>query len=169
MISPYTAIDPGTKALGWARADIGGRIVAAGCSIAPPRIQELDARADYHARAIGLGSALTVWLESMVWTGGARRTTAQTLIDVQTVGCLVAAKVGANVRLTRPDEWKASIPKEIHHERILEQVLDAGERAIVAAACARAGESNAKEVLDAVGILVHRLGRSNKSGGARRA
>ncbi len=43
----------------------------------------------------------------------------------------------------KPSEWKGSVPKAIHHKRILAQ-LDDAERAIVAGAT--------KDVLDAVGL-----------------
>lgn len=163
MISPRVAIDAGVKALGWARGD-ASRITAAGCSRTRESLT-VDEAADLHSRAIGWGSATRVVLETMHWDGR-RMTTVNDLLNVQAVGCIVAARVGCVVVTRAPHDWKAQIPKEIHHPRILD-ALDAGERRVVDEAVARAG-TNAKEVLDAVGIWLHDAGRINKSGGPRR-
>jgi hypothetical protein len=105
-------------------------------------------------------------VESMVWDGR-RPTTAQDLIDVQTVGCLTASRVASQVVLRRPADWKSNISKEYHHPRILD-ALDPAERRIVEAAAKAAGR-NAKEVLDASGILLQYLKRIDKDGGRYRA
>jgi hypothetical protein len=159
VISDIIAIDPGTRNLGWARST-GGRITAAGCSRAPAG--DLGALAAIHASHIGRGSARVAVVESMTYARD-RPTTPQTLIDVQTVGCLVAAAVGAVVVLRRPDEWKTAVPKEIHHPRIL-AALDTSEVRIVQAALEGVPRTNEKEILDAVGILLHTLKRTSKTG-----
>jgi hypothetical protein len=167
MICETMGIDPGTRALGFAGADESGRLVRAGLSKVPRDWQGSHADlAGHHGATIGRGSARVAVLESMVYAKD-RATTPQDLIDVQTVGCLTASRVASQVVLRRPDEWKSAIPKEIHHPRILD-VLDARERTIVDAAVKAAGKTNAKEVLDAVGILLQYLKRTNKEGAAYR-
>jgi DNA primase len=68
--------------------------------------------------------------------------------------------------LLAPHEWKGSIPKAHHHRRIL-ACLDPAEHAIAHDAAQAAG-AHAKEVLDAVGLLVYYMGRTGRSGGERR-
>ncbi len=160
MISDTLGIDPGTRALGWARAK-DGKITHAGLSRAP-QIASLAECAEYHARAIGLGSTLRVALESMTYRG----VHSQDLLDVQTVGCLVAARVAPTVILYPPSEWKGTIPKAQHHLRILES-LEYSERGIVNLAVQSAGKTHAKEVLDAVGILLYAMSRTNRTGARR--
>ena len=163
-------IDPGVLALGYGIA-WGRRLGAAGICT---HIGRLDVRAAGHAlqiRDVIAAAAArggpwqpTIFLESMT-AARDRATTAQDLIDVQTVGCLTAAALGY-VRLLPPSEWKGSTPKVVHHERMIE-ALDAGERAILAEALRACPKRHHKEVLDAVGILLYGLGRIERTGKAR--
>lgn len=157
------SIDPGIRALGWARwVDRG--LVACGVSrarAADP--SDLVHLAEVHASAIGKGSAEVVVLESMEAAGG--RVPPQDLLDVQTVGVLTAARVG-NLYLLHPSTWKGSIPKEFHQPRF-RAVLDRRETEVLDRGLANSG-SHAKEVLDAVGLGLYYLTRTNRSGGPRR-
>lgn len=156
------SIDPGVRALGWARwADRA--LVACRVSRAPAAVWDLVDLAEHHAAAIGKGSAGVVILESMEARGS--RVPPQDLIDVQTVGVLTAARVG-NLYLLHPSAWKGSVPKEIHHPRI-RSVLSPGEAQVLDLGLANSG-SHAKEVLDAVGLGLYYLGRTNRGGGPRR-
>lgn len=56
-----------------------------------------------------------------------------------------------------PREWKGQLTKEACHHRILSR-LDDGERQVLAQACEEAG-SLAHNVMDAVGIGLHHIGR----------
>ncbi len=171
------AIDPGTRHLGWAVSDLAGRALRySGCSDAPTAL-DLDAAAALHAttiqRAVGLverasgGGAYPrplVFLESMRYARD-RATTPQTLLDVQTVGCLTAATVGP-VRLVPPERWKGSTPKMIFHERMI-GALDEIERGFLRIALLNTRASNHKEVLDAVGIFLYSVDRVDSAGTPR--
>lgn len=162
MISPRVAIDAGVKALGWARGT--DRILSAGCSRTRDKMT-IAQYADLHARAIGAGTASRVALELMHWDGR-RMTTPGDLLDVQAIGCLVAARVGGELSLYLPHEW-TRVSKEIGTMRMA-QVLDASELAIVQAAAAAATKAHAKEVLDAARLFLYDAGRIDKSGSPRR-
>lgn len=177
MTTLVIGIDPGVRALGWAIARIvpDRVIVAAGCS--RPKIADghplgLATWAELHTSTIldacyrvgGGGLALRAHVESMAYVS-ARATTPQDLIDVQTVGCLVARALSPNVKLHTPQEWKGSVPKYVDHARLLAAPpagpLDLGETCVVADALRACGaKRHHKEILDAVGILIHGLGRS---------
>lgn len=162
MISPRVAIDAGVKALGWARGT--DRIQAAGCSRTRDKLTPAQ-YADLHARAIGAGSAALVALERMHWDGR-RMTTPGDLLDVQAIGCIVAARVGGAIALYLPYEW-TRVSKDIGTLRMWD-VLDESETRIVRAACEKATKAHAKEVLDAARLFLYDAGRIDKSGSPRR-
>jgi len=153
------AIDPGVRAIGYALAVDGGVLTRAGVSKAPRRMA-LGECAVHHAKQIP--SAGIVYLESMGLrpTDGLAR--CKDLLNVQSVGCLVAGMLGVPV-LVPVHEWKSNLSKMIMHPRTL-AALSPSEREIVDQACEKAGKTHAKEVLDAVGILMYRLGRTTKGG-----
>lgn len=66
------------------------------------------------------------------------------------------------LRIVRPREWKGSVPKDVHNERVL-RALTAEERAIVFAACDAGGKkvsvSKLNNVIDAVGLFLFQVGR----------
>lgn len=152
------SIDPGVRNLGWCHAH-DGTIVAAGCSKLAPR-GRLEDNARLHAHHVPTGEVCV--LESME-VHRDRPGTPQDLIDVQTVGCLVAASVARTVHLYRPREWKGNVPKSIHHPRLV-LALTGTEREIVHSAAHAAGKNNAKEVWDAVGLALFHLGRISRDG-----
>ena len=161
------AIDPGTRFLGWA-GFVGGKLRGAGCSHSPAgdwrtHVENMKIHVWAVTRSV-LGADI-VALESMTVRGGDAPTPPQDLINVQTVGCLVARSFSENVVLLTPSDWKATIKKSVHHPRIL-AALDETERGIVGCACDRAG-AHAKEILDAVGIGLYYLKRTDKGGGIR--
>lgn len=163
------SIDPGTRALGWALWD-HGRLVEAGASIAPETAVGASDLARAHLEAIrawGGPPGADVALEIMEWRRGDARSQPADLLVVQAVGCLVAGGIGGPVALYAPSKWKGTIPKEVHHERIRE-TLGPTERAVLSRAEQRTRASNRKEVLDAVGIGLYHLKRTNRSGGTRR-
>lgn len=169
-MTEIVSIDPGTEALGWA-VWRHGRLWRAGVSRSVERERSPEAYARYHAAAIGLAldpdsPPEAVALESMEWRHGDVRSQPRDLLAVQTVGCLVAGRLGGFVHLYPPSRWKGTIPKDIHHERI-KNALDANERAVLDQALAGVRASNRKEVLDAVGLGLYHLRRTNRSGGER--
>lgn len=173
MTSPggcAVAIDPGVKHLGFAVA-WGGEVQAIGCSsrLGPygSGADRLARLAEAHAHTIRprLDASVfpLVYLESMVATRD-RATTAQDLIDVQTVGCLTAGALNpARIVLYAPGEWKASVPKHVHHPRLI-QALTGYEARIVSEGLQATPDAHHKEALDALGILLYALGRIKRSG-----
>lgn len=167
------SIDPGTKALG--AAWWGGGLLLGATVSRVPQTRDLSLAATQHVinlRMFALERGLhhsggPVAVESMEWTGGARATTVADLLNVQTVGCIVAASMGLAVTLQPVSEWKGPIAKDRHHERN-RGVLSPAELLILDAAAHAAGKTHAKEVLDAVGIGLYTLGRTGRHGAARR-
>ena len=153
------AIDPGTKALGWARFTPEGRLVSCGVSRTIERTS--DGQIDAHARALGIGADRAV-VEEMEIRPGRVESQPADLLRVQAVGCAVAGLVALRVSLLPPSRWKGSIPKRVHHVRI-RSALSGNEREIVDRAAAGAG-AHAKEVLDAVGLGLYALRRTSRSG-----
>lgn len=177
------SIDPGVWELGWC-ASFGHRAVLAGCSKIPKanraRDPDLIAVAAQHGehirRMLALGGWIlefnhgsTIWVESMELRATDGLAVSRDLMNVQTVGvalaCLLCGRAGT-AKAVPVSTWKGSVPKSIHHPRIL-AALDPNERRIVDAACKAAGKTNAKEVLDAVGIFLHSVRRIDKSGAPR--
>lgn len=156
------ALDPGVKALGWAFGR-DGQILAAGCSKAGKVTHGAAAIAHVQniARAIGvlgLVSASGVFCESMEIRPTDPIYKVRDLVDVQTVGMLTAGMLACSgfgpAVPVGVQAWKGTVPKHIHHPRILDK-LRPEERAIVDAACKAAGKANAKEVLDASGLFLY--------------
>lgn len=157
------SIDPGIKALGWARFhDLGpGRPCELfSCGASRNASGTLPEVARTHAERIARGVDV-VALESMT-VRGANSIPPQDLINVQTVGAIVAASLTHRIVLLTPEEWKGTVPKSIHHPRI-RAALSEAERGTLGGACDLAG-ANAKEVLDAVGIGLYYLGRIDRAG-----
>lgn len=76
-------------------------------------------------------------------------------------GALGEAFTGANPRVVFPAEWKGSLPKEVHHERIL-RTLSAEEQARICWPSAK--KTLGHNVLDAVGLGLFALGRVKRAG-----
>jgi hypothetical protein len=74
------------------------------------------------------------------------------------IGGRVREAYGCPVRYVTPHEWKGSVPKHIHHARLLAK-LDECERIIVDAARERIAKSKQHNLLDAVGLGTFGVGR----------
>lgn len=88
---------------------------------------------------------------------------ANDLIDVQACGMAVAGACRSKIHLYPATGWKASVPKTVHHKRI-RTVLDLDELEVLDRALAVTPEDNRKEILDALGIGLFHLKRTNKAG-----
>jgi hypothetical protein len=180
------AIDPGIWALGWA-AFRERTLIAAGCPKVRPlrgftgspgvgdkRHPNLGEIARVHVHGIRYGlegtgprGSLSVALEHMQTRGRDARERPNDLIDVQAVGAACAGMLDPfPLRLITAQEWKGSVPKDVHHPRIV-RALDPAETEIATRAWTAAGE-NAKEVLDAIGIGLYATGRIDAKGEALR-
>lgn len=182
--APCVGIDPGVRALGWARSGHARRLTLAGCSVLPDTYARSGVRecAVGHLRAIrfvtglGWGNHAVTYLESMTAVRD-RATTPQDLIDVQTVGCLVASEIAGSADalcLLTPATWKGSNPKEVHWKRWIGTdakpgALAASERLTLREALEQCPKKHHKEILDAVGILLYGLGRIERNGTPRKA
>ena len=149
------SIDPGVKALGWALW-LDGSLARAGISTTKERA--LDRAIRDHRLAVPVAD--TTALEEMRWRPGDARSQPNDLLAVQAVGIGVSSHP---ITLYPASRWKGPIPKRVHHDRI-RKVLGQVELAILGEA---AQGAHAKEVLDAVGIGLYHLGRTNRSGGQR--
>jgi hypothetical protein len=161
------AIDPGTRALGFALWNPDEpRIVA--CGVSRSESSDATEHGETLLRAAMYHPISRADVESMRWRPRDARSQPNDLIDVQTTGILAAHYAGARAIIMRePQEWKRNLPKAIHHARIFAALrVDLGEPAIVERACDGAG-TNAKEVLDAVGIALYVAGRIDESGKRR--
>ncbi len=78
------------------------------------------------------------------------------LLPLVGVGAAVATFASSAVRVF-PDTWKKQLPKDVCHARIRSR-LDAGELVLLEAAAKRA-KSLAHNMVDAVGIGLHHVGR----------
>lgn len=167
-MSTLLSIDPGTKNLGWALFE-EERFVLGGCSRTSLRTR--DDQVHVHVETIqaalrSYGAGLRVYgaLESMKHHSRRARSNPNDLLDVQMVGGLVAGHLCVRVRTLPATQWKGSIPKSVHHERITRK-LDAAELVVLQESVRDVPSGNHKEVLDAVGIGLYHLGRTFK--GAR--
>jgi hypothetical protein len=161
------AIDPGTRALGFAIWNPDEPQIVA-CGVSRSETASPTEHADTILRAALYRPIPRADVESMRWRPRDARSQPNDLIDVQTVGVLTAHYVGARAIVMRPpQEWKRNLPKAIHHARIFAALrADLGEPAIVERAYEAAG-AHAKEVLDAVGIALYVAGRIDESGKRR--
>lgn len=175
------AIDPGMRAIGYAEATAEtGWLVFAGASTVRETATPAEiARAHVRALLLRRNAAhdpsgriappdpARVYVESMRYRPRAANSFPNDLLDVQTCGLLVAHRLAPQGEIVpiEVEDWKRNLPKAIHHAR-LDFALTTLERELVSAACDRAG-AHAKEVLDAVGILLFALGRIDKAGRVR--
>jgi hypothetical protein len=108
----------------------------------------------------GLVGRIDVVVEEMCIDG--RQVPPRDLLAVQAVGFGVAGRLGRVVPL-KPNRWKGSIPKHIHHTRI-KQSLEPEELKILDQALAETPKRYRKEILDAVGLGCYHLGRITRAG-----
>lgn len=161
-MSGLISIDPGVKALGWATWGCGG-LERAGLS----RTIERDlgrAIAGHLANLEDIGPCPESAVEHMTYRP--TDSTPQDLINVEAVGCAVGCSKAHRMCLYTPSTWKGSIPKYIHHARIVD-VLSDNETRTLDWALRGCPKGHRKEILDAVGIGLYHLRRTNRSGGAR--
>lgn len=153
----FVSIDSGVKALGWAvlrESEVSYYLAMCGLVQGDSRDEMIRAM----ECALGVGNFELAVLESMVWRPNDPKSHPNDLIDVQTTGCLCAARIADHVKLVTAQTWKGSVPKKIHHERIRSR-LSTNETEILNQALADAPKKHHKEILDAVGIGLHHVGR----------
>ena len=99
--------------------------------------------------------------ELMEWRPDDRRSNAQDLIRVATIGAAVAGMLSPEPAFVTPNEWKGQVPKEIMGSRILHSLQwDEANRA------GKDIPTNLRHnVIDAVGIGLWAVGRMQRGGG----
>jgi hypothetical protein len=159
------AIDPGTDT-GWAlfsdSSDRDDRYRLIACGLGDPRLSDRHRIADITRVVIE---------RPMIYPRGQTKNPNDVLsvaVNAGEWGGLY--RQWATIEYVLPFQWKGSVPKAIHHERVLAKLSDA-ERAVVDQAMARgrsdASQAQAKRVargkrhnvLDAVGLGLFGVGR----------
>jgi hypothetical protein len=75
------------------------------------------------------------------------------------VGIMVRAYLGSKVTLVKPSKWKGSVPKKVHHPRIIAALA---ENELVVVSNVKASAARLHNVVDAVGLglwALKRMGR----------
>lgn len=162
-------MDPGVRSLGAARWD-SRRLTRVIVSRSPKSRTVADAVHDHREALLRaqMGEADEGVIEHMQYRP--QDSTPQDLIDVQAVGCTVIGSIARHVLFLKPTSWKGTIPKRVHHKRIVGQ-LDEQEIRVLGDLYDRVlngkTRGNDKEALDAIGLGLFHLGRTNRSGGQR--
>lgn len=140
-MTTLVAIDPGKVNMGWAQYQ-DGQLVGCGLTHAHSPVA--------HARGLAhLAEPDVLVLEQMVPRD---LPNAADLIAVAHSGAYVAGTLRPAAFLWPTAlEWKGSVPKRIHHDRIA-KILSPAERAVVAEAAVRHAASLLHNVWDAVGL-----------------
>lgn len=151
------AIDPGTRAVGWAIFLPDGSMHRCGLAHVKGTNRVLADDAIELADQIGVHLPRVV-LEEMVMRPEDPRSQADDLLRVQLVGGIVAARVGQKIVTVRPMRWKGCVPKRIHHRRIGD-VMTRAEKDLLTAACRTVHRDLQHNVIDAIGIGLWDVGR----------
>jgi len=111
---------------------------------------------------------LDLVIERMRWRPNDASSQPNDLLDVSETATYFAQQIARRtefgwLKLVPAAEWKANLSKAIHHARIA-KVLDLGEGVVLSAGVLNVPKTHHKEVLDAVGIGLHALGRTDKAG-----
>lgn len=148
-------VDPGGACLGWAEF-VDGRLDR--CGLSRTKMKDVGMRAAAHRAAlVALGAySGDVKCECMRFRPRKGKKGAyippQDLIELN----LIAGHVGT--RWLEPTDWKGMVPKKIHQPKILE-ALSKEELALVEAVMPPSLRHN---VIDAIGIGLHDVGRLDK-------
>lgn len=164
-------IDPGVRSLGWSVILLcpeGWRLVSTGASVAgsdPCREHGTAVRA---AVDPWRGGPILVAVEAMEAHTSRSGSVLADLVRLSQIGGFVAGVVHPwrEPRWLPPSEWKGSVPKAIHHERI-RAALEPSELSICEKALQTTPAASRKEILDAIGIGLFAAGRIAR-GGAKR-
>lgn len=142
------AIDPGVKNLAW--AEYHGRELAR-CGLS-----RAGSAAEHAAALVNMAGPDVLVLEQMTPRD---LPNAADLIAVTHTGAYVAGFLCPCVlRYPTAQQWKGSVPKRIHHDRIA-KILSPAERAVIAEVAVRVPAGLLHNVWDAVGLGLWGLGR----------
>ena len=162
-MSNLLSIDPGTRAVGFAVFE-ESELVWTRASIAPKAARSLGELIAHHSSIVKpWGSGRDVAVEVMHWRPNDPASQPQDLLHVQAVGMALAGRMGAEITCYRFQDWKGSIPKRVHHKRIM-GALTGQELEVLSYHIDRTPLRNRKEVMDAVGVGLFHLERINRAG-----
>jgi len=161
-MSRLIAIDPGVKMCGFAKF-IGGRLVDAGV-LRATKTKELNDKAQYMAYLItqymSIIGGYTLAIERMrVYNKLQQKGDPNDLLDVAYVSGVIAGRVARYThKILTPTarEWKGTIEKPIHHERIKRDCPQAEPLA------QKTAKTYRHNVYDAIGLglwAIERIGR----------
>lgn len=160
-------IDPGARDIGWA---VYYGLTLHTCGAASTKKARVGERVAELAAQIPYYLYEGIYVEHMVWYPGLAKSMPKDLLMVQAVGVGLAcylADAAEQVHTIKPSDWKADIPKHVHHPRLYRRyseeerwILDDGMRQ-----CSR--KKLREEVQDAAGMGLSVLGRTSKEGRAR--
>jgi hypothetical protein len=154
------AIDPGLRVMGWAVFNHHGALHAARLLRNPDNTGRGPATwARMAAQIPDDGTDLAIEYPQ-IYRGG--KADPSDLIELAgVVGACTVARDWAGIRGFLPRAWKGQIPKDVHQKRILATLTPAEIEIVRALDCPA---SLAHNVLDAIGIGLHALGRQLHTG-----
>jgi hypothetical protein len=145
-MSTSLSIDPGVKDTGFALFE-GGRLVDCGVLSFKGRTDDFnEVIAFYQSELADMRDMASLILcERMQFRFGNERANPQRIIDLN----LLAGALGRDIWV-KPQEWKGSVPKDVHNRRVLSKLPDSE----VAHLMACAPRSKVHNAIDAVGIYM---------------
>lgn len=158
-------IDPGVWAIGWVVAD-DSFIVDAGCTKVKKQNQSMEETAEAHREQIGRVFDLAV-IETMELRPTDTLSRCKSLLQLQSISLIVATRIAYRVKTVPVSQWKAPIPKPIHHARFI-QAFTNEECSVIDRALISTPKANHKEILDAAGLAMYYHGRTDRGGCVRR-
>lgn len=168
-MSLVAAIDPGIEQLAWAGGvlDPGAGLLACGLSRLPKDFHDLDPGGIGldHASRIPGGFDVAIVERMFHYPDPTGRVSPQKsnavandLINLAAIGGIVGARVADIVRFVPARQWKGQLPKDVSERRI-RKVLRAEEEAELDRVLSTIPVTLRHNVVDAVGIWCHFVGR----------
>lgn len=152
-MTPFVAIDPGRKALGWAYFDGRHDLTAAG--IVRGRAGDSTVEIAQRAAAAILEKAVApmhvVYERMQVYNVQQQRGAQSDLVELAEIGGGVAALLASSSTPVLPREWKGTVPKDVLAERVRKD-LSAQDLAVASAAENEYPSSLRHNLWDAIGI-----------------
>jgi hypothetical protein len=165
------SIDPGVAQVAWAAA--ADRVVVfSGLSRLPAGFSPIEKRnpgkvAELHATQIPNGFDVAI-VEQMIHypnshPGAKGQAVPNDLLHLAAIGGVLGARVAARVGFVPARTWKGQVPKPVTRKRVRE-TLTTNERNDLDLTLQKIPEALQHNVYDAIGILLHFVGRKHNNG-----